>query len=98
MRDVSAGIINTLKTEDSIGKTYGLAGPDVFTVEQLVDLTFETIRERIRTVYLPSGAAKLLYKPIDLLSKKVDFLVVFQGLLSWRVQTVQGTQVSNLDV
>jgi NADH dehydrogenase (ubiquinone) 1 alpha subcomplex subunit 9 len=57
VRDVAAAIMNSLKTYDSLGKTYHLAGPDVMSVAEQVDFTFQTIREKNMGVTMPSQVA-----------------------------------------
>jgi NADH dehydrogenase (ubiquinone) 1 alpha subcomplex subunit 9 len=74
-RDVAAAVKAIVWREDTAGKTYTLAGPDVFTVRQLVDLVFRTIRDEPRTVSIPSALAKLLAQPRDILQSMVPFPV-----------------------
>lgn len=73
VRDVQQAVINALHTWDSAGKTYHLAGPDVFTVRQLVDFTYQTIREQPNTVHVPSVLAKAAAGPRDWLAKRSPF-------------------------
>lgn len=73
VRDVTTAMMNSLLTWDSLGKTYHLAGPDVFTVKQLVEFTFETIREPDSSLYFPSAAAKLAGRTTDWLAAKTPF-------------------------
>lgn len=62
VRDVSAAIINSLKTYEALGQTYTLAGPDVMTVAQQVAFMYATIRERNAALPIPSLAAAALAK------------------------------------
>ncbi|CAA6662569.1 unnamed protein product [Spirodela intermedia] len=65
--DVAAAIIAALKDDgSSMGKVYELGGPDVFTVHELADLMFDTIREWPRYV-------KALASPREFLLNKVPF-------------------------
>uniref|UniRef100_A0A0D6R3D7 NAD-dependent epimerase/dehydratase domain-containing protein n=1 Tax=Araucaria cunninghamii TaxID=56994 RepID=A0A0D6R3D7_ARACU len=72
--DVAAAIIAALKDDGtSMGKTYELGGPEVFTIEQLVELMFETIREEPRYIKIPIPIARLLSAPREFLLQKVPF-------------------------
>jgi NADH dehydrogenase (ubiquinone) 1 alpha subcomplex subunit 9 len=73
VRDVSKAVVNALHTFDSLGKTYDLAGPDVFTVRQLVEHTYQTIREPSATVSIPSSVARALSAPRDWFGKRTPF-------------------------
>jgi NADH dehydrogenase (ubiquinone) 1 alpha subcomplex subunit 9 len=70
VRDVAQAVVNALETYDSMGKTYHLAGPDVFTVKQLVDFTYQTIRESPFTAPMPASLAKLMAAPREWLGKR----------------------------
>ena len=75
-RDVAAAVKAILDREESAGQTYTLAGPTVFTVRQLVELVFQTIRDEPRVVSLPAALAKLvLAKPREVLQGLVPFPV-----------------------
>ncbi|KAM0913323.1 hypothetical protein ACQ4PT_012239 [Festuca glaucescens] len=72
--DVAAAIVNSLKDDGtSMGKTYELGGPDVYTVRDLAELMFETIREWPRYVNLPFPIARAIATPRELLLNKVPF-------------------------
>ncbi|XP_062079602.1 NADH dehydrogenase [ubiquinone] 1 alpha subcomplex subunit 9, mitochondrial [Humulus lupulus] len=72
--DVAAAIIAALKDDGtSMGKVYELGGPDIFTVHELAELMFETIREYPRYVSLPVPIAKAMAMPREILLKKVPF-------------------------
>lgn len=72
--DVAAAIIAALKDDgNSMGKTYELGGPEVFTIEQLVQLMYKTIREEPRYIKIPIPIARLLASPREFLLKKVPF-------------------------
>lgn len=70
IRDVAQGVTNALHSYDSIGKTYHLAGPDVFTMEELVNFTYDTIRESPAMVPVPGTIAKALSGPAEWLAKR----------------------------
>lgn len=68
--DVAAAIVSSVKDDgSSIGKTYELGGPDVYTVNELVDLVCEAIREEPRTIHIPFPIARLLAAPDQILKK-----------------------------
>lgn len=72
--DVAAAIIAALKDDGaSMGKVYELGGPDVFTVHELADLMFDTIREWPRYVKVPFPIAKAIAYPREFLLNKVPF-------------------------
>ncbi|CAJ1968251.1 unnamed protein product [Sphenostylis stenocarpa] len=72
--DVAAALTTVLKDDGtSMGKTYELGGPDIFTVHDLAELMFETIREWPRYVKVPFPIAKALASPREILLNKVPF-------------------------
>ncbi|ERN15903.1 hypothetical protein AMTRI_Chr07g76450 [Amborella trichopoda] len=72
--DAAAAIIASLKDDGtSMGKTYELGGPEVFTVHQLAELMYDTIREWPRYVKVPFPIAKALASPREILLRKVPF-------------------------
>lgn len=72
--DVAGAIVAALKDDgSSMGKTYELGGPDVFTIHQLAELMYETIREYPHYVKIPSLIAKGVSTPRELLLNKVPF-------------------------
>jgi NADH dehydrogenase (ubiquinone) 1 alpha subcomplex subunit 9 len=70
VRDIAQAVVNALETYDSMGQTYHLAGPDVFSVKQLVDFTYQTIRESPLVAPVPSSVAKLVAGPREWLGKR----------------------------
>ncbi|KAJ6826823.1 NADH dehydrogenase [ubiquinone] 1 alpha subcomplex subunit 9, mitochondrial [Iris pallida] len=72
--DVAAAIVSSLKDDgSSMGKVYELGGPDVYTMHELSELMYETIREWPRYVKIPFPIAKIMASPRELLLKKVPF-------------------------
>ncbi|QCE06791.1 NADH dehydrogenase [ubiquinone] 1 alpha subcomplex subunit 9, mitochondrial [Vigna unguiculata] len=72
--DVAAALTTVLKDDGtSMGKTYELGGPEIFTVHDLAELMFETIREWPRYVKVPFPIAKALATPREILLNKVPF-------------------------
>ncbi|CAO2839805.1 unnamed protein product [Amaranthus hypochondriacus] len=70
--DVAGAIVAALKDDgSSMGKTYELGGPDVFTVQELAELMFEMIREWPRYVKIPVPIAKVVSSPREILLNKV---------------------------
>uniref|UniRef100_A0A0D3FBP3 Cyclin N-terminal domain-containing protein n=1 Tax=Oryza barthii TaxID=65489 RepID=A0A0D3FBP3_9ORYZ len=58
--DVAAAIVNSLKDDGtSMGKSYGLGGPEIYTVHDLAELMYETIREWPRYIDVPLPIARL---------------------------------------
>ncbi|XP_078440345.1 NAD(P)-binding Rossmann-fold superfamily protein [Wolffia australiana] len=72
--DVASAIIAALKDEgSSMGKVYELGGPDIFTVHELADLMFDTIREWPRYVKIPFPIARAIASPREFLLNKLPF-------------------------
>ncbi|OVA02296.1 hypothetical protein BVC80_9099g94 [Macleaya cordata] len=72
--DVAAAIIAALKDDGaSMGKVYELGGPEIFTVHELAELMYETIREWPHYIKVPFPIAKVLASPRDVLLNKVPF-------------------------
>ncbi|CAN6868844.1 unnamed protein product [Brassica oleracea] len=72
--DVAAAIVAALKDDgSSMGKTYELGGPDVFTPHDLAEIMFDMIREWPRYVKLPFPIAKAMAGTRDFMVNKVPF-------------------------
>ncbi|XP_057963986.1 NADH dehydrogenase [ubiquinone] 1 alpha subcomplex subunit 9, mitochondrial [Malania oleifera] len=72
--DVAAAIVAALKDNGtSMGKVYELGGPEVFTVHELAELMYDTIREWPHYVKIPFPIAKALASPREILLKKIPF-------------------------
>lgn len=73
--DVAAAIVGTISNGGrSIGKTFELGGPDVYTVNELVALVFDVIREEPRILHLPFETARLISNSIgNELLKSIPF-------------------------
>ncbi|KAL6911244.1 hypothetical protein ACP4OV_000049 [Aristida adscensionis] len=72
--DVAGAIVNSLKDDGtSMGKTYELGGPDIYTVHELAELMYETIREWPRYVNVPLPVARAIASPREMLLNKVPF-------------------------
>ncbi|WVZ73145.1 hypothetical protein U9M48_021489 [Paspalum notatum var. saurae] len=72
--DVAAAILNSLKDDGtSMGKTYELGGPEIYTVHELAELMYETIREWPRYVNVPLPVARAIASPREMLLNKVPF-------------------------
>jgi NADH dehydrogenase (ubiquinone) 1 alpha subcomplex subunit 9 len=76
VRDVAQAVMNALHDWESLGKTYHLAGPDILTVRELVQFTYDTIREQSTTVPFPSSLAKLAAVPGEWLGAKTPLRLV----------------------
>ncbi|KAF8401998.1 hypothetical protein HHK36_012949 [Tetracentron sinense] len=74
--DVAAAIVAALKDNGtSMGKVYELGGPEVFTLHELAELMYDTIREWPRYVKVPFPIAKAFASPRELIVNKVPFPV-----------------------
>ncbi|CAM6121076.1 unnamed protein product [Calypogeia fissa] len=63
--DVAAAIVGTISDGGkSIGKTFELGGPDVYTVNELVALVFDVIREEPRIFHISFETARLISNAI----------------------------------
>lgn len=72
--DVAAAIINSLKDDGgSMGKVYELGGPDIYTMHELAEYMFETIREWPHYVKIPFPIAKAIASPREFMVKKLPF-------------------------
>ncbi|CAL0316869.1 unnamed protein product [Lupinus luteus] len=72
--DVAAALTTALKDNGaSLGKIYELGGPEVFTLHELADLMYDTIREWPRYVNVPFPIAKAIAAPREILLNKVPF-------------------------
>ncbi|MBA0590054.1 hypothetical protein Gorai_018773 [Gossypium raimondii] len=79
--DVASAIVAALKDDgSSMGNVYELGGPEIYTVHELAELMYETIREWPRYVNIPLPIAKLIIRwfqaiamPREVLLKKVPF-------------------------
>eukprot|EP00803_Ostreobium_quekettii_P001733 evm.model.scf_924.6 EVM.evm.TU.scf_924.6 scf_924:37851-40740(-) len=70
VRDVADAIVEVLKTRDTCGKIYHLAGPEIITMRDAVDLVFNIMREKQTSMLMPSFVAKALVYPIHTLLHK----------------------------
>ncbi|KAF2947465.1 hypothetical protein DAI22_02g370548 [Oryza sativa Japonica Group] len=62
--DVAAAIVNSLKDDGtSMGKSYGLGGPEIYTVHDLAELMYETICEWPRYIDVPLPVARAIASP-----------------------------------
>ncbi|KAL3645048.1 hypothetical protein CASFOL_010228 [Castilleja foliolosa] len=72
--DVASAVISALKDDgNSMGKIYELGGPDIYTMHELAELMYDTIREWPRYVKIPLPIAKAFATPRELLLNKVPF-------------------------
>ncbi|XP_059433413.1 NADH dehydrogenase [ubiquinone] 1 alpha subcomplex subunit 9, mitochondrial [Corylus avellana] len=72
--DVAGAIVAALKDDGaSMGNVYELGGPEVFTVHELAEIMYDTIREWPRYVKVPFPVAKAFAMPREVLLKKVPF-------------------------
>ncbi|XP_052211637.1 NADH dehydrogenase [ubiquinone] 1 alpha subcomplex subunit 9, mitochondrial [Diospyros lotus] len=72
--DVASAIVAALKDDGtSMGKLYELGGPEIFTVHQLAELMYDTIREWPHYVKVPFPIAKAIATPREMFLNKVPF-------------------------
>ncbi|XP_010540921.1 PREDICTED: NADH dehydrogenase [ubiquinone] 1 alpha subcomplex subunit 9, mitochondrial [Tarenaya hassleriana] len=72
--DVAGAVVQALKDDgSSMGKTYELGGPEVFTIHELAELMFDMIREWPRYVKVPFPIAKVMASPREVLLNKLPF-------------------------
>jgi len=70
--DVSAAVGQALQTEDSVGKTYHLGGPEILTMRQVVKNMYSVLHElEDISMTVPSSLAKLYFGPWDLIKKRL---------------------------
>lgn len=70
VRDVSDAVVEVLRTQDTCGKTYHLAGPDVITMRDAVDLVFHEMREKCVKMFMPAAVARAIVFPIHTILHK----------------------------
>ncbi|KAK9841575.1 hypothetical protein WJX74_008180 [Apatococcus lobatus] len=83
VRDVTEAMMNSLKTPNAVGQTYHLAGPETYTIQQLMQLTLETIREPYHEVYVPRAIAKAITAPREYIYKKLPVPVNYMFTSDW---------------
>eukprot|EP00899_Mesostigma_viride_P028905 jgi/Mesvir1/919/Mv17479-RA.1 len=69
VNDVASAVTGVLRSTETIGQEYQLAGPDVLTYKEVVDLVFDEVREYRNYTQLPSALAKLAATPHQILTK-----------------------------
>jgi NADH dehydrogenase (ubiquinone) 1 alpha subcomplex subunit 9 len=70
VRDVTEALEAILKDKGTIGKTYALAGPRTYTRQELVQLVYNTVREKNTSFYYPDTLALLAAKPREFLMRR----------------------------
>jgi len=63
--DVGRAVMNAITYGEALGQTYVLAGNEVFTERQIIDLISEHMYYRVRTLSLPETAARTYAKIIS---------------------------------
>jgi len=89
IRDVALAVSNALQMYESLGKEYHLSGPDVFTMKDLADFSFKTIREKPNTVSFPLNIAKTLAGPGDWLAAKSPLRFRLGGMSGDAIEETQ---------
>ncbi|KAI5067246.1 hypothetical protein GOP47_0017774 [Adiantum capillus-veneris] len=81
--DIAAAIVAAVKDDgSSLGRTYDLGGPDVYTVEDLAMMVFDIIRERPRMVKIPLLFPKMAAIPRDYVMKNLRLPTSSRSFLS----------------
>ena len=57
--DVAGEMINAIDDPNTIGKSYNLCGPDIFTLREIVEYTAEVLEVKRNIVSLPNAVAKV---------------------------------------
>ena len=66
VEDVSRAFVNSLDNEATVGKTYELCGPKVYTLRELVKFAAEAAGHRRPLIALPDGIARLQARLMEL--------------------------------
>lgn len=95
--DVAAAFVAAVKDDgSSMGRTYDLGGPKVFSVKDLVLLVFDTIREHPRVVNIPIIFPKMVALPRDFVMKTLRVPVSSRSMFSKDfLDTVEIDQVAS---
>ena len=73
VKDVQSAFMKTMLDNECKGKTYELAGPDVYSVKDLVTLVEKIMREPSGGLFVPSAVGKLMDKPREFLQERIPF-------------------------
>jgi uncharacterized protein YbjT (DUF2867 family) len=92
--DVAEAIVRCLDRDETIGKTYELAGPEVLTLAQLVRLAGQWSHHERPQIALPSALATLQAWVMEWLPGEP--LISRDNLASMRVPSVAGGQLPGL--
>lgn len=67
VQDVAQAIVNAVASSDAPGKSYNIAGPDVFTYAELMEMIqYEIVRPDCFVQRLPHGVARVLGKAFEI--------------------------------
>lgn len=80
--DVVKAFVETLKHEGTKGQTFEFAGPETYTMKELVTLVEKTIREPSGSLNIPSSLGKLLDSPRAALQASIPFPVPTHTMLT----------------
>lgn len=83
VEDVAECFVQAVENEKTIGKAYGLVGPDVFTMSELMDVVLRVMGKRRIKLSLPMSLAKInasvLEKIMEAPPLTKDQLIMLQG-------------------
>jgi NADH dehydrogenase len=95
VEDVSEALLRCLERRDSIGKTYECAGPQVFTLAELVRLAGRMCGHERKVIALPESVGMLQARSMELMPGVP--LMSRDNILSMRVPNVATGQLPGLD-
>jgi len=82
VHDVALAIREMALVKETAGATFKLAGPEVMTWDEMVQLVFSVLREQPRTLPLPLSVGKLAAKPLDWFIPRAPFPIVSFPMLT----------------
>lgn len=83
--DVVAVIVTSLNEKATFGQRYDLCGPQVYTLQQLLEFTIQTLGIRRKVIPLGDGMSKLLARIMGLMPGKP---LTYDNYLSMQVDSV----------
>lgn len=68
VNDVAASVVNILRSDETIGKSYNISGGTVLTLNELVELIAKFLGNEIYRLHLPSKPMVKLFRFLEILS------------------------------
>ena len=88
VEDVARAIVTSLTLQETVGQTYPLVGPDVFTLRQLIEMVMDMSGHRRPVLPLGNGASRLQAAVFEHLPGK---LITRDNVLSMSIPSVSAT-------